>query len=104
MTLLPIVADARKAGWEHLRDKRNTLGCVLLNAEEEYGKDNKAAARTDPEKSRGETPDEADDTAIKQTIRVPTASSELTSTNLRRPRAGRSVGALPGAWHSVDVL
>jgi hypothetical protein len=29
---------------------------VLLNAEEEYGKDNKAAARTDPEKSRGETP------------------------------------------------
>jgi hypothetical protein len=37
------------------------LGCVLLNAKEEYGKDNKAAVRTDPEK---------DDNAIKQTIRV----------------------------------
>jgi hypothetical protein len=56
VTLLPIAADARKAGWEHLSDKRNTLSRVLLNAEEEYGKDNKAAARTDPEKSRGETP------------------------------------------------
>jgi hypothetical protein len=68
VTLLPIAADARKASWEHLSDKRNTLSRVLLNAEEEYGKDNKAAARTDPEKSRGETPDEADDNAIKQTM------------------------------------
>jgi hypothetical protein len=70
VTLLPVTADARKAGREHLRDKRNTLGCVLLNAEEEYGKDHEAAARTDPEKSRREAPDEADDNAIKQTIRV----------------------------------
>jgi hypothetical protein len=53
-----------------LSDKRNTLGRVLLNAEEEYGKHNEAAARTDPEKSRGEAPDEADRDAIKQTIGV----------------------------------
>jgi hypothetical protein len=56
VTLLPIAADARKAAWEHLSDKGNTLGRVLLNAEEEYGKDDKAAARTDPEKPRGEAP------------------------------------------------
>ena len=43
---MPIAADGRKAGWEHLSDKRNTLSRVLLNAEEEYGKDNKAAAPT----------------------------------------------------------
>jgi hypothetical protein len=62
---------------EHLRDKRNTLGCVLLHAEEEYGKHNKAAARTDTEKSRGEAPDEADRDAIKQTIGVQSLSSDL---------------------------
>ncbi len=60
MTFPPIAADARKAGWEHLCDKRNALGRVLLNAEEEYGKNNEAAARTDPEKARREAADEAD--------------------------------------------
>jgi hypothetical protein len=70
MTLPPIAADARKAGREHLTDKRDPLGRVLLDPEEEYGKDNEAAARADPEKSRREAPDEADRDAIKQTMGI----------------------------------
>jgi hypothetical protein len=70
VTLLPIFADAGKAGREHLRYKRNTLGRVLLDAEKEYGKHNEAAARTDPEKSRSEPSDQANRDAVKQTIGV----------------------------------
>jgi hypothetical protein len=57
VTLPPIIANARKAGWEDLSDKRNPLGRVLFYAEDEYGKDNEAAAWTDPEKSRSEASD-----------------------------------------------
>jgi hypothetical protein len=102
VTLLPIAADGRKAGWEHLSDKRNPLGRVLLNAEEEYGKDNKAAARTDPEKSRGETPDEADDNAIKQTMGLQLLAPSAEANEPTTPRQGNRQRFFV-TWHLIDV-
>jgi hypothetical protein len=102
VTLPPIIADARKAGWENLSDKRNTLGRVLLNAEEEYGEDNKAAARTDPEKSRSEPPRLGRPRRHQTNHWRPIASSERSKLRLSLRRPDRRIGQWRFCHVAVD--
>jgi hypothetical protein len=70
VTLLPIAADARKAGREHLSDQRNALGRVLLGAQQQNGKHNEAAAWTGAEEPGSNAAEESDCDAIEETIGV----------------------------------
>src|SRR4051794_5261720 len=93
-----VIAQAGKAGRQHLRDERDALGDMLVLAEDQDQQGNQNAAAGDPQKARGQAADAAGQKSAEHVRKIHARLSRISA-----GADGAARSSLFASFHSASI-